>query len=57
MQKLTDLLNEHARTAYDTRNDEAKKHVGHSLYLLRSKFVKHPTVQSYLVDKLKAAKP
>lgn len=34
-------LNEHKRTAYDERNNEAKNHIGHEVYFVRKKSFEH----------------
>lgn len=39
MEKL--ILNQHKRTAYDERNKEARKHLGHTIYIIKKSEHRH----------------
>lgn len=36
------LLNDHERTQYDSRNEEAKKHNEHTIHHIKDSIQKHP---------------
>jgi hypothetical protein len=47
MLRTKQSLNSDARTAYDERNNEARKHEGHKLIIVRDFYRPHPTTNGY----------
>jgi len=45
--KVDNVLNKDRRTLFDERNDEAKKHEGHELLVLRRRHVEHLMTEGY----------